>query len=174
MDVNESEKSLDSVFPGVATLWRRVACDMLEIYRMPMRATSGLRSVAMQWAIYGKGRSKLPNGTWIISDASAVVSYSEPFKSWHNYGLAIDACFTGKDPYLEQMLPERAQFLWNEYGRFLKAHGLEWGGDFHFHPDRPHAQMRYGMSLGEARSLYEFGGLKAVFHKCEKISKGEK
>lgn len=142
---------------------------MKDHYRITLIATAGLRSIAEQWALYDKGRTKLKNGTWVITDAVSVVTHAIPFKSFHSFGLGIDSAFSGTDPYLEKMLKQRAEFLWSEYGKFTRAHGMVWGGDFINFVDRPHCEMGYGLSLSELQKLYEFGGIKGVFERCYQI-----
>lgn len=166
----ETENILASVFPDLAVRWRRVAQDLFQFYGVRLKATSGFRSTALQWALYGQGRQKEKSGAWVVVDEKKVVTNALPLQSLHNYGLAMDSAFSGIDPYLENIKPkERGEFLWNEYGRFVKAHGMEWGGDFKSKPDRPHCQMRYGMSVPQIQKLFEYGGLKAVHAKCQKL-----
>lgn len=66
--------------------------------------------------------------------------------------------------------PDRADFLWREYGRLARDQGLTWGGDFRSIIDRPHVQLVYGgLSLRELCELYQQGGLKLVWQRFDQI-----
>lgn len=141
---------------------------MFETHKLKMKATSGLRTFVEQWEIFGKGRKREKNGVWIITDPAKVVTYAQPGTSFHNYGLALDSCFAGPDPYLEKMTVKQSDFFWEEWGRFVSMYGLTWGGVFK-NRDLPHCQISYGISLHELQSVFEFGGIKGVFRKCDKV-----
>lgn len=101
-----------------------------------------------------------------------VVTNARPGSSFHNFGLAVDSCFIGADPYWEKLIDrDEAERRWSEFCRFVKLHGLESGGDFTL-VDRPHAQCRYGLSLKEAQNLYKLGGLESVWKKCDSLIQG--
>jgi peptidoglycan LD-endopeptidase CwlK len=178
---SRSEEKLATVFPDIAVRWRRVAQDMWDTHKKQIRVTDGIRGFAEQWAIYALGRKKDKNGLWVVVDRKAVRTDARPGTSWHNYGLAIDICFMGGDPYLDKLPGKERDFLFEEYGRFVKAHGMQWGGDFNQNGkkdredyDRPHCQLKYGLSIHEVQSLFEFGGIKAVWAKCNQILEGKK
>lgn len=52
-------------------------------------------------------------------------------KSFHNYGMAFDIAFAGKDPY-------GSSHPWQAVGDLGKSMGLRWGGDFKSIDDKPH------------------------------------
>lgn len=165
-----SEDRLNEVCPDVAWSWCEVREQFWNEHKLQLRVACGMRTFAQQWAEYGKGRLKDKNGTWIICDIKKVVTYAIPGQSFHQYGLAIDTCFLSDDPYLERMKKDQAIILWNTYGAFCKDSGLEWGGDWGAHADRPHCQNRYGMSWDQAQMIYEDKGIKGVWNKCKNIS----
>jgi peptidoglycan L-alanyl-D-glutamate endopeptidase CwlK len=147
----KSEAILRECHPDVVVRAKRVFEDMLRCHGVQMRVTEGIRSVERQKALYAQGRTK----------AGKVITNARPGYSFHHYGLAFDSCFAGADPYLEKH-PDGA-FLWNEFGRFARAHGFSWGGDFRTVKDRPHCQLTFGLSIIECLDLYKVGGNKAVW-----------
>jgi hypothetical protein len=165
-----TEKRLKLVVPEIAILWRRVADTMWAIHKVQLKVACGYRSFAEQWKVYGQGRVKDRAGNWIICDIRQVVSYALPGQSYHQYGLGIDSCFAGADPYLERINKKDAALLWAEYGRICKAQGLEWGGDWK-HPDRPHCQLTFDLSLNDLQIIYENSGINGVFSRCSAIAK---
>lgn len=153
------EDILAQVYPDFAIRVRRVYADMADVYHRPMRPTQGFRSFEEQEKIFAQGRL-LPG---------PIVTYARPGDSLHNYGLAVDSCFRGKDPYLEKAPPEIAQKAWYEYGKAAKAHGLTWGGDWLSKKvDRPHIQLTYGLTLHELKMLYDEGGLEHIWKYLDK------
>lgn len=166
---SSTESKLLSVFPGLASIWRAVAQEMWDLHQVQIKVTEGLRTFSQQWDCWHQGRLKDKGGEWVICDIRKVVTYAMPGKSFHQYGLAIDSAFMGSDPYLSTIVEKDSQFLWNEYGRLCKKHGLVWGGDFK-HADRPHCENSYGLSLIELQILYEDKGLKGLWNKCKILS----
>lgn len=112
----------------------------------------GYRSHERQKDLYDQGRI-LPG---------KIVTQSKPGDSWHQYGLAIDLAFSCKgDPYAEA-------HPWSDLIRLAEATGFESGSHF-LHPDRPHFQLRYGLSLDQVKQLYKVNGLTAVWAAIDKI-----
>jgi peptidoglycan LD-endopeptidase CwlK len=143
---------LAKVYPELRDRWVRAHDDMLKLHGYQVLCSQGLRTWEEQAKLYAIGRTK----------PGKVVTNAKPGSSWHNFGLAVDAYFAGKDPYLEHA-PDKGKFLWSEWGRLGKVHGLVWGGDWESFPDRPHHQYTRGLKLTEARSLYKAGGLACVW-----------
>lgn len=173
-----TEAALAKVYPDVAVRWRRVKNEIWESYRLQLRVTSGLRDDADQWDLFRRGRTKAADGSWSISDPKLVVTHAKPGDSFHKYGLALDSCFVGMDPYLTAMSPTEAEMIWNHFGKLVEAYGMQWGGDWNgdgIHDkadfDRPHCQLAYGLGLSEIKSLHEHGGVAAVWAKCDQIIK---
>lgn len=114
-----------------------------------VRVAQTLRTWEEQDALYQQGRS-LPG---------KVVTKAKPGSSFHNYGLAFDVCFVGRDPYLEQMEKvnkARAYMAWDNLGMIGKKLGLSWGGDFKTIKDRPHFEIK-GLTISEAKELWPNG-----------------
>lgn len=153
----ESEARLRGIYPEIAIRVRAVYSDMRRLHGFAMRATEGLRSMERQAQLYMQGRTA----------PGPIVTNSPPGQSIHHYGLAVDSCFYGRDPYLKEH--HRGEMLWVEYGRLARQHGLHWGGDWARIIDRPHVQFTFGLSLKEIRELYQFGGMDAVWMACDEI-----
>lgn len=113
--------------------------------------------MAYQAQLYAQGRTA----------PGKIVTYSKPGDSLHHYGLAIDSCFVGIDPYLEH--DPNSEALWREYGRHATAHGLSWGGAWSRFIDRPHVQMLYGLLTADVKELYSHKGLSSVWAKCDQM-----
>jgi len=163
---SQSLSILATVHPELKARIFRVYQDVSTILGLEMRPTRGLASMEDQLKIWMIGRDADGN----MVDPSAVVTQAPPGSSWHNYGLAVDSCFRGEDPYLERD-PDRL-VKWQKFGTIAEGHGLEWGGRFK-NFDGPHTQMRFGMSLKDAQTLFKLGGIQSVFAKADKIVKGE-
>lgn len=157
------------IYPDVAVRMARVFQDMYShsfvnkdrTQGRVMRLSSGMRSFELQAKLYAQGRTA----------PGKIVTNAKPGTSWHNFGLAFDACFVGTDPFLEKLPEAEASAVWDQYGAFVKGHGLTWGGDFKKLPDRPHAQITYGLTLERARDLYLRGGIKSVWAACDQFRK---
>lgn len=92
-----------------------------------VRITHTLRTLDEQAKLYAQGRT-LPGPQ---------VTKAKPGQSPHNWGMAFDICFEGKNPY-----PPEADERWGTIGQLGESLGLSWGGPngkgdkFTF--DRPH------------------------------------
>ena len=128
-----------------------------------VRVTRGYSSFAEQKALYDQGRTT----------PGKIVTNAKPGMSFHNFGLAVDFAFVGMDPYLETMAKMRgeakADAVWERVAQIVEKNGLVSGRRFKSRPDSPHAQDTYGMELHEVASLYDSGGLPAVWAQCDKI-----
>lgn len=163
------------VYPDLQVRIHRVFEDIRRLYRMDMRITHGFRTFKEQQDLFDQGRTK----------PGKQVTNAPQGMSWHCYGLAVDCCFRGADPYLDrpdfaknmewlQFVPKDktpGEFLWSEFGKFGRAHGLTWGGDFRAFKDLPHLEIRYGLTLAECLKLHETGGLVAVWMTVDKFRK---
>lgn len=165
---SRTEFKLSKVCPDVAIRWKEAAKYLLEHFGRQMGVTDGYRSYSEQWSVYSKGRLKDKNGHWIVCDSKLVVTHAMPGQSLHNFGLAIDSCFLGDDPFLDKLPRAEANALWDVYGKAVKAQGLEWGGDWQgAKNDRPHCQMSYGLSIHTLQMVYEDKGIPGVWEKCK-------
>lgn len=165
-----SDQKLALVYPSLAHCWLAVRAVMWEKHGLQLRVTRGLSSFQNQLDIFMQGRKKTDKG-WVVTDPKKVVTKAMGGQSWHNYGLALDSCFHGDDPYLEKYPKADERFLWDEYGRMSKKVELEWGGDWEGNlDDRTHIEMKYGLTIAKALVLFQKNGLKGVFAHCDNIN----
>ena len=146
-----------AVYPGLAFRYYRLAYDLYALHKKCVRITEGFRSFTRQRKLFSLGRDK----------PGSVVTNARAGQSFHNYGLAIDVCFVGPDPYLEKDV--NGPMYWDEFGRTAKGHGFAWGGDFNGFQDRPHIQLTYGLTLRAIQKLYDFGGIEGVWTRLDQI-----
>lgn len=103
----------------------------------------GLRSFAESNDLYAQGRTA----------PGPIVTKAKAGQSYHNYGLAFDFAMitNGKDD--EVVGPN-----WLKVVSVMKAHGMQWGGDFPegFH-DNPHFENHYGLNWRTLLALYNSG-----------------
>jgi peptidoglycan L-alanyl-D-glutamate endopeptidase CwlK len=151
MNIDEgSLLKLKDIYSELASKWKQVFQDMTKL-GYQIKISEGLRNYSDQEIDWKEGRS-LEEGKWVITNPKEVITHAPPGKSFHQYGLAIDSCFMGKDPYFERIPFKDSNRIWNQYGMLCKKYGLEWGGDFS-HPDRPHCQLTYGLSIDEIEKI---------------------
>lgn len=144
------------LYPDFKVRVIRLYQDMWANYRKLMRCTYSVRSIAEQDELYEYGRSK----------PGSIVTRAKGGLSAHNYGIAIDSCFAGLDPFLEKISGEESTFLWHRYGQLGEAHGMKWGKPWH---DLPHLELTYGISMEDIHNHYKEGGLKQVWSNFDKI-----
>lgn len=154
---------LAKIYPDLSVRVIRAYVDIERITGFKPRVSCGLRTFEEQEKLFAQGRDKFGN----IVDRAKIVTNSRAGESIHHYGLAVDFCFQGADPFLSKV--PNGSDVWNDLGRIGKAHGLVWGGDFRLFKDRPHFELTYGLSLQEIRRLYESNGLSAVWGMCDDI-----
>lgn len=159
---------LDSVYPNVVGRYQSALEAMKEFTGREMRPTDGLRSFDQQAAEFAKGRQKLSTGQWVVINSKAIVTKSLPGQSMHQFGLAIDSCFEGDDPYLKKMAPPDAEALWLEFGKCAEEQGLRWGGRFKDR-DMDHVECGYGMNLAEIQTIYSQSGVLGVWQRIDKL-----
>lgn len=152
-------KILSELYPDFKVRVIRVYNDMNRINHRQMRPTEGLRSYKRTEELWAKGRST----------QGPIVTYKHPGTSNHCFGIAVDSCFDGADPYLEK--DPNGPFLWNEYARIAEAHGLVAGGNWKQFKDRPHIELTYGLRSFELYQLYKLGGILAVWKTLDEIIK---
>ena len=140
------DRSLDSLAPKFRDAVQAVIEQMGDA-----KISETTRTFARQSFLYGFGR-EYDDGRGIVTNASSQLT------SWHGFGLAADIIHRDK----EWNAPQSWFRLLGETG---KAHGLDWGGDWH-HPDLPHLQWGQckDSPSDEARRLYAEGGLVSVWH----------
>lgn len=160
-----SDKRLALVFPDLALRWKAIRIVMWDRHELQIRVTSGYRSYEAQLDLYSRGRKQHPSGEWYVAEKKKVVTNAQAGESYHNFGLALDSCFMGDDPFLEKR--KNGAELWNIFGSVCKELELTWGGEWKKFPDRPHVEMTYGLSLANARTLHKQKGIQGIFAYCD-------
>lgn len=132
---------------GLLPLVDRTALQLIELCakeNLSIRITQGLRTFAQQNALYNQPWDKKDNdGDRRVDESDEKVTTLKGGDSLHNYGVAFDICFTGKDPY-----PTDSR-KWKRVGALGKSIGLTWGGDFKTFIDRPHFELTLGYKIND-------------------------
>ena len=138
---SRSEKNLATLVPNA----QRKAREWLRNCReagINVKIICGTRTYEEQAALYAKGRTK----------PGSKVTNARPGFSWHNFGVAWDfVVFDSKgQPLWDSPLMDRC-------GKIGEELGLEWGGSWKSFKDKPHLQLKTGISLAEARQRVKDG-----------------
>lgn len=133
------------LYPEVAIRAIRVFNDFYTETGLLLNCAQGLRTYARQEKLYASGRTK----------PGAIVTQARGGYSFHNYGLALDVSFRGRDPYLDKFEESRRNDLWKLFGKVAKTHGFIWGGDFNGISDRPHIHLTFGFTVYELLEVYQ-------------------
>lgn len=146
-----SEEKLKLIFPDISERWRIVADEVMEAFQLEIRVTEGFRDFQRQAELYAQGRAfNEDTKLWVVTEPKKIVTHAKPGQGMHAYGLAIDICVVGPDPY-----PKSPKF-WHGYGQLLEKHGLTWGGSWIGSTnDQPHCEDKYGFSTKEIQSFYQ-------------------
>lgn len=172
MEDLSTDWKLKKVYPDLAKRWLSVRLKIFKDFGKQIGVTEGLRTFSDQWSIWALGRKREIGGAWTIIDPSQVRTFAQPGFSLHQYGLGIDICFRGGDPYLLKLPKGDAIEFFNQYGLACKEQGLEWGGDWAKpKTDRPHCQITYGLSIHAIQILYEDQGIAGIWKKCDQAMK---
>jgi len=99
------------------------------------------RSPEEQMHLYMRGRKYDENKRIIVEDRSRVVTYAQPWGSFHQYRLAYDCVPLdyGK-PVWDDKHP-----IWQVVGQLGESVGLEWGGHWKRFREYPHFQYTLGL-----------------------------
>jgi peptidoglycan L-alanyl-D-glutamate endopeptidase CwlK len=143
------------VYPDIATRTLQAIQTMHAEMGVWLRATEALRTMARQAEYYASGRTK----------PGTIITWALPGDSFHHYGLAVDLCFRGNDPY-----PPLNSPLWGAFVRIFEENGFDCGFKFpKGKQDAPHVQKTYGLSLTQIKQFYKEGGITKVFSALDKI-----
>lgn len=125
--------------------------DLAERDGVRLKIVQGLRTFAEQDALYAKGRTK----------SGRIVTNAKGGQSIHNYGLAFDAA-----PVIDGVVSwDEKQYA--NFGKWAKAAGLEWGGNWKKFVDLPHLQDTGDLKLKDIVALFKVGGLAKVWGQFE-------
>ena len=157
-----SAERLKRLYPPIQLKAKKILEEAYLVFGHPLNMVGEMRTMQEQADIFAQGR-KLVNGKWMIEFPYKVVTNSNAGESYHNYGLAFDCAFTGKDPYLYKLTPSERERHWRMYGDIVEKSGMVWGGNFKIKSgarDLPHAELSYGLTLHQ---LYDY------YHKTKSI-----
>jgi hypothetical protein len=163
-----SEDRLSLIYSRLATAARNGLERLEREKQLSLRIAQGLRTLPEQLEIYSHGRVEMEPGKWVVVVPEAVVSWAQPLKSWHLYGLAFDLAFNGPDPYLAKWSKDARDAAWKTVCEYFEVMGLTSGARF-LHPDRPHVQYTAGLSIDGAKTLYDAGGLPRVWQEVDRL-----
>ncbi len=133
-------RKLEDLHPTVHTVVEGLL-KMCQDTGIPILITCTFRSPEEQDELYTQGRTKPGK---IVTNARGGYSY-------HNYGLAFDFCVLkdGNPVWdLKVNVNENEIPDYNEVGELGESLGLEWGGAWP-HPDFPHFQYTFGLTIEE-------------------------
>lgn len=137
-----------------------------------MRITDGRRDGALQAARFALGRTVPGPFATAANPLGRTVTNAEPGKSYHELGLAFDACFIGLDPYLERLADtdsRAANGLWRAYATAGELQGLT-AGHYFTRVDSPHLEMRVMEApTGLLRRLLIQGGINEVWAYLDRL-----
>ena len=135
-----SEKNIATLLPA-AQAKAREWLTRCRAEGINVKVIEGTRSYEEQAALYAQGRTK----------PGAKVTNAQPGYSWHNFGVAWDFVVfdEGGQPLWDSQLMDRC-------GALGEALGLEWGGSWKFQ-DKPHLQLKTGLTLAQARQRVAAG-----------------
>ena len=117
-----------------------------------VRITQAFRTIQEQDQLFAKGRTKKGH----------IVTNARGGFSWHNYGLAFDFALYRKNGSVSwnmlEDLDQDGMSDWMEAVNVAKALEFGWGGDwFGDFKDYPHFDMRFGLTIHQAKERFEKG-----------------
>jgi peptidoglycan LD-endopeptidase CwlK len=108
-----------------------------------VRIISGTRTYAQQNALFRQGR---------YGNSGQIVTNVRGGFSNHNFGIAWDiGIFTKTGGYLSEGVE------YDHASAIGLSPDIEWGGHWRSFADKPHYQLRLGVSIGELRTKFESG-----------------
>lgn len=136
---DRTEKNIATLLPAAqkaARLFMAAVRGAMIGTGLEVKIISGTRTYAEQNALYAKGRTAPgPRVT------NARGGYSN-----HNFGIAFDIGIFRDGKYL----PESKYY--DACGILAEGCGLEWGGRWKSFTDKPHFQLRTGLTLAQMRA----------------------
>jgi len=153
----KSQERLTYVYPDIEDRFFKLYQAYQNKYGKNLKVSEGIRTMKRQGDLWNKGRST----------PGPIVTYSKPGWSFHNYGLALDVFFAGKDPYLEK--DPKFEYYWKKFGELAEKHGFVWGGHFSGLLDRPHIQLSYGLTITEIRKIYDAHGMEGLTKELDRL-----
>ena len=133
-------------------------------YSLTVGVQGGVRTDSEQLALYRQGRAQLSDDSWVITDASKVVTNASSSRNGkHGQRKAVDVWVVMPDgaPLLfKSQAPALFDAAYAALGAKGEARGLTWGGRFQLAsgPDLPHFEINSGTAGG----LFPLAGLVAA------------
>lgn len=161
-----SLKNLSKVNPQLASRVKAMAADLAK-KGIKVAVTDGFRTKAQQKALYAQGRQPLSTvnamrkaagmGPITAKENRSTVTKSKSGKSLHNFGLAVDVVPVEKGrPTWKPSNPS----TWNTIAAAAKKYGLTRGPAW----DKPHYELRNGMSIGQIMGTVNKSGLGGLWN----------
>lgn len=133
------------------------AIQELERKGVKVRAYSGYRSPEEQEKLYAIGRTVKGKNVTTSKPMGSTVTNAQPFKSYHNYGLALDLVdITSGTAKWSMDNPN-----WLTIRDVFAKYGFDWGanvkygGTFKSINDAPHFEKKFGLTLSQLKKLYD-------------------
>lgn len=146
---------------GVHPQLKRKVTAMVELAAkegFTLRVVQGMRTFAEQDALFRQWRDGKDNdGDGRVDESDERVTRAAGGQSNHNYGVAADLAFVvnGKVSWDDK--------LYSNIGRWAKAVGLDWGGNWKKFKDLPHVELPNTPNWRAMLATHKKGGLKAVW-----------
>lgn len=133
-----TEKNLKTLTPETAKLARAFveAANKRLPEGVEIRIIDGSRTFEEQDELFAQGRTK----------PGQIVTKAKGGQSLHNFGIAFDIGIFKDGKYLGESV------LYDVVGDIGESVGLEWGGRWKSIQDKPHFQLKTGLSLAQLRN----------------------
>lgn len=161
IDADRFFKRIDQsqIAPFFLAKCKQLVLNCIHTHGKTYYAISGFRSPEEQEKLYNIGR----NG-----DSRPTVTNAQGFKSYHNFGLAIDFCWD-KDSKREGLQPGWEIESYKRLAEEAVKLGLVAGYNFKMQ-DGPHIQIPLNaIGLAKLETLYKEDGLEACWEEAEKV-----
>lgn len=146
VDPNRRDTDLTKLHPAVRVKVEKVIAD-LAAASVPMKVFEAYRAPVRQRMLFNKGRSG-----GVIVDRSKVVTFADAWKSYHQYGLAVDMVIDNP-PMNMWETSGIAGTWWDKYHEIARKQGLE---PLSF--EKPHIQLEGTRSSALLAGEYPDGG----------------
>lgn len=155
-DKKTTDINIATCHPAIRELVEKGINILYDQHKIWVRVTFGNRTIKTQNELYNQPFDGKDNdGDGLIDEADEKVTNATGGKSWHNYGLAFD-CVEIQPRYGYDKHNVYPDERWLVIASVFKSLGFEWGGDWPKpKTDKPHFQMTFGLTLKEARRLYD-------------------
>ena len=159
-------KKIDTLHPLLKSKYLKLKFLAMERFGHHIGMTQALRTEAVQYAYWCKGRFELAEvnaamkaaGLYYITEKEnrIVTKAKSVATSFHGYGMAFDIVIIdsdGKTWVWDNGADTNEDSItdWDQVGSLADECGLEWGGNFTSISDKPHFQDRMGWTIAKLR-----------------------